>query len=85
MTARKPCRCLAAEMPEGEALSALIRERISGIPDEEKTGSAEYARRLEQCRSCGNLNRGTCALCGCYVEIRAVRKRMGCPEIPPRW
>ncbi len=82
---RKPCRCLLADMPEESALAEIVRERIAGIPAEERTGGEEYARRLALCRACPALNRGTCAECGCYAEIRAARKRMGCPKVPPAW
>ena len=85
MTESRPCRCLAADILGGEALAALIRERVEEIPEEEKTSEAEYARRLEQCRGCRALNRGTCALCGCYVEIRAAKGRMICPDVPNKW
>ena len=82
---KPPCRCLLSAMPDEAALSALVRERIAEIPEEERAGEAEYAGRLGACRECRWLNRGTCAQCGCYVEIRAARSGMGCPDVPPRW
>lgn len=82
---RRPCRCLTAEMPEGKALAELIRERIAGIPPEERTPEAEYGARLAVCKSCGRLRDGTCALCGCYVEIRAARRGQRCPAVPAKW
>ena len=82
----KPCiRCLLSEIPDEAALAAAIRERIEGLPAEERAGKAERIRRLELCRECGRLNRGTCAACGCYVELRAAKKKMSCPEVPPKW
>ena len=81
----RPCRCLVGEMPDEAELAKIIRERIDGIPEEERTPEREYAFRLSACRECGSLNRGTCAKCGCYVEIRAARKWQCCPEVPPRW
>ena len=82
----KPClRCLLSEMPEAEALKASLRELIDLIPEEERTSPGEAKARLEACKACPRLNRGTCTLCGCYVEHRAERKRAACPEIPPRW
>lgn len=82
---RRPCRCLTAEIPDGEALTALIRERIAGIPQEERTPEEAYAARLRACRACDSLRDGTCALCGCYVEIRAARRRQSCPAVPVKW
>ena len=82
---RRPCRCLAAETPDGAALSRLLTEWIAQIPEEERAGEAEIARRLKACTSCDSLRDGTCALCGCYVELRAARTRMRCPRLPARW
>ena len=82
----RPCvRCLIDGLPGEEALAEALRERIAQIAPEEKVTEAEYRRRLDACLSCGSLNHGTCALCGCYAEIRAARRRMGCPRVPPRW
>ena len=81
----RPCRCLIGEMPEQAELAKIIRERIETIPEEERTPEREYAFRLSACRACSRLQRGTCALCGCYVEIRAARKNQRCPEVPARW
>ena len=39
----------------------------------------------ELCRTCDDLHNGTCALCGCYVEARAAKKRQGCPKVPEMW
>ena len=81
----RPCRCLIAEMPDEKALARVIRERTAQIPEAERCPPDLYRQRLDVCRACGKLNRGTCALCGCYVEIRAARGRMRCPDMPPGW
>ena len=81
----RPCRCLVGEMPDEAELAKVIRERVESIPEEERTPEKEYAFRLSACRDCGSLNRGTCALCGCYVEIRAAKIRMHCPSVPACW
>ena len=52
---------------------------------DEKTDEATYAARLNICRTCDDLHSGTCALCGCYVEARAAKKRQGCPKVPEKW
>ena len=86
MTGGKPClRCLLREIPEGAALMASLRELIGQIPAEDRTPPETRESRLNACKSCPRLNRGTCSLCGCYVEHRAERKSAVCPEIPPRW
>ena len=87
MTEPKPfCRrCLLEDMPSQAALAASIRELIALLPESRLAPREETERRLEQCRACDQLRSGMCALCGCYVELRAAKARMGCPALPPRW
>ena len=82
---KRPCRCLAGEIPGKEKLADLIRERIDLIPERERAGDDAYRLRLACCKTCVDLLNGTCARCGCYVEIRAARKERHCPSVPPRW
>ena len=82
----KPCsRCLLSEIPDEAALAEAIRERILALPEEERAAETERRRRLGICKDCGELNRGTCGACGCYVELRAARIRQSCPDVPDRW
>ena len=81
----RPCRCLIGEMPDEAALAEILRDRVGTIPEEDRTPEEEYAFRLAQCRACEHLQRGTCARCGCYVEVRAARKAQRCPDVPARW
>ena len=87
MTEPKPfCRrCLLEDMPYQAALAASIRELIALLPEDKRTPREETSRRLAICRDCDQLRSGMCALCGCYVELRAAKARMGCPALPPRW
>ena len=80
MTVRPCLKCLIADLPRGEKLREILQERLAQIPEEEKVSPAEYAARLEACRSCSELHEGTCALCGCYVELRLARTGKGCPK-----
>ncbi len=84
MNERPPCRCLLGEIDQ-QQLAENIRELISFLPEEERTEEAEYDRRLELCRRCDALINGTCVRCGCYVEARAGRKSLHCPDVPSRW
>lgn len=80
---RKPCRCLLGEsFPE---MQRSIAEYVSLLPEEQKAAPEVYAARLAVCRQCEHLRDGTCALCGCYVEARAAKKNMNCPDVPGRW
>lgn len=85
MTQRPCIRCLLSELPDGAALAEAVRERIAALPEEDRAPEAERRRRLEKCKACPRLNRGTCGACGCYVELRAARIRQTCPDVPDRW
>ncbi|MFH1879285.1 MAG: DUF6171 family protein [Bacillota bacterium] len=81
-----PCkRCLLTDMQEEQAFYDIIKERIRLLPDGERADPAEYRRRLAICGQCDRLSRGTCAQCGCYVEIRAARQAMRCADPVQKW
>lgn len=83
--ARKPClRCLLRDVDESQLLEA-INQRIAAMPAAQKAPPEEYARRLGLCQGCNELLSGTCRKCGCYVELRAVRRNSACPHENPRW
>ncbi|MBO6090268.1 MAG: hypothetical protein J6P37_08170 [Lachnospiraceae bacterium] len=80
MEYKKICkRCLISEMGE-EAYREMIKKHTDIIKDEDKSDEATYKARLNVCKECEKLNAGTCASCGCYVEIRAALKRNACPN-----
>jgi len=76
-------RCLLREL-DREAY-ASIYAYIGSLPEEERAEPSEYARRLELCKSCESLRNGMCALCGCFVEVRAAKKRMYCAKSKEIW
>jgi hypothetical protein len=78
-------RCLLAEMENEKPLYLLMREWLAALTPEERTDPACYEARLALCRQCDALGDGMCALCGCYVELRAAKARAACPATPPRW
>lgn len=79
-----PCKCLLREAGE-EELSQNIKEYIDALSEEIKADSNLYEQRLSLCRSCGCLLNGTCAKCGCYVEMRAAIKTNRCPSEDKFW
>ena len=86
MPGKKPCRkCLLSQMPEEGELQKLIAERIALLPEDERAEEAVEKERLSVCQGCDKLVSGTCGLCGCYVELRAAKKRMACPHVPNKW
>ena len=78
-------RCLLEDMPAEAALMENIRDLIALLPEEQRAGDGLRAQRLSNCRECDHLADGTCALCGCFVELRAAKARMRCPHVPPKW
>ena len=77
---RKPCRkCLLEDMPSQTELAKSIRELIELMPEENRAAAEVTARRLDECRRCDRLIEGMCALCGCYVELRAAARTGNCP------
>ncbi len=71
-------KCLLADIDAGEELEK-IKHLISIMPAKEKASEAEYKDRLEACKECEKLIEATCILCGCYVELRAAKKKNTCP------
>lgn len=81
---KKICkRCLIAEW-ENQVTADTIRDYVSVISPELKVDDRTYYARLEQCKSCDHLKKATCDLCGCFVEVRAVRKNQRCPNVNDR-
>ena len=55
------------------------------MPEEQRAEEAVFSSRLAACKACDNLLNGTCALCGCYVELRAAKRVQQCPDVPGKW
>ena len=70
-------RCLLQEL-DGEYFKSIY-QYIENLPEEQKASPGEYARRLEVCRACADLQNGMCAQCGCFAEVRTAKKLMSCP------
>lgn len=62
-----------------EADAAMIEKYKAAIKKEDRVSEAVYERRLAVCKECERLNSGTCAACGCYVELRALSPMSRCP------
>lgn len=80
MENRIPCKkCLLSDIEPGEELEK-IKKLIELMPETEKAENDEYLRRLTLCKICEKLSSGTCIACGCYVELRAIKKKNHCPD-----
>ena len=78
-------RCLLSDMEAEKPLYQLIQEVVAAMNEDEKTPEALYQKRLAACKACERLMGGMCALCGCYVEVRAAKKGQRCPDTSPKW
>ena len=78
-------RCLDLRVPEGE-LIAYLDKYVSELPERERASDEVYRARLSACADCPERAEATCRLCGCYVQVRAAKRRMRCPFAgAPRW
>ena len=78
----KQCRqCLLRDMQgtQAEYYESVLRYRKT-LSEKQGVSDEVYERRLASCVACSALVSGTCAHCGCYVEMRAAKKRMSCPS-----
>lgn len=82
---RGPCiRCLLRDLDRAQEFEK-VTEYIAGIDKELKVDAGEYEKRLALCRKCDSLYQGICGKCGCFVEVRAIRKFGKCPHEEPQW
>ena len=82
---RRFCRkCLTREMEQTEYFRTL-HEYIAHLDADLKVDDEVYEERLALCKECEKLYQGMCRICGCYVELRAVMKKNGCPLVKPMW
>ena len=77
-------RCLLSEY-NPELYYKTVVEYIDSMPIEDKVSDIEYSDRIEKCTECSNLINGMCKICGCFVEVRAIKKNIGCPSIEKVW
>ena len=71
-------KCLLREMAEADV--EKIATYRDAIKPSDRVPEEEYERRLAICKECELLTAGTCAACGCYVELRAYMKAGKCPH-----
>lgn len=83
---KKICRrCLLEDMPDQAALAKNVRELVALLPEPLRASADVTGARLEICKSCDHLYGGMCELCGCYVQLRAAKTKLSCPDVPARW
>lgn len=70
-------KCLIGQ--QAEDYLRLIEKNKAATPAKYRASDGLYASRIGICEECGHLQGPTCMACGCYVELRAIRKEAACP------
>lgn len=59
---------------------ALIAKNKAATPEKYRVAEEEFDRRVAICEGCEKLSGPTCLACGCFVELRALKKDSHCPK-----
>jgi hypothetical protein len=80
-------RCGADDIILFEQVMAQMPEYIKAVAEDLRVSDEEYRARLAHCYECEGLSGGlTCKYCGCFVQMRAIKKHMRCPSpLTGRW
>lgn len=70
-------KCLIGQ--QAEDYLKLIEKNKAATPEKYRASEAVYDHRIAQCEACQYLNGATCMACGCFVELRAIRRDSKCP------
>lgn len=62
-----------------------IKRYISDFPKAKRASDEVYSERLSVCKACEELENGICRKCGCFVELRALKKEMYCASEEKKW
>ena len=65
---------------QAEQYADMIQKCTAAIPQRDRAGEAEFARRIALCEACEFFHAATCRACGCYVELRALKAATHCPK-----
>ncbi len=78
MTDRRCRLCLIRDIDPAE-YEKKIKRLLDLMKPDEKASEDIYENRLGICQACHYLSEGTCAACGCFVELRAAASGGQCP------
>jgi len=70
-------KCLIGQ--QAEDYLAMIERSKATVSPKDRAEDTLYDRRISICEDCGSLSGPTCLACGCFVELRAIRKSSRCP------
>lgn len=72
-------RCMVFQQDEAEILTK-IQSYIDTLDISIKVDKAIYQERLQHCENCSDLINGICKYCGCFVLVRAIKRKQHCPH-----
>lgn len=78
-------RCLLRDTLDKEEYERTVARVWRAMKESVRTPQPLYEERLALCSACDQLQNGTCMLCGCMVEMRAMRRDAHCPTPRKRW
>lgn len=70
-------KCLIGQ--QAEDYLALISKNKAATPEKYRAAEDVCDKRVAICEECEKLSGPTCLACGCFVELRAIRKDSKCP------
>ena len=70
-------KCLIGQ--QAQDYLAMIAKSKAAVSPKDRASDSVYDRRVEVCEACSYLSGPSCLACGCYVELRAIRKSSRCP------
>jgi len=70
-------KCLIGQ--QAEEYLQLIEKNREATPEKLRASEEVFDRRVAICEECEKRSGPTCMACGCYVELRALRKDGRCP------
>lgn len=62
-----------------------LGEYIKSYSADDRVSDEVYSARLEICKECNQLINGMCAKCGCFVQLRALKKNAKCAGEEKYW
>lgn len=65
---------------QAEEYAKMIAACRAAIPKRDLAEEGEYGRRMALCEGCEEFLAATCRACGCYAELRAMKKATHCPK-----
>ena len=81
------CRRCIGDSVEARDLARYLDDYVNSLPDDLRASPGEYERRLRICEDCDRRAGLNCTLCGCYVQARAAKRDLDCPNDRggPKW